>query len=128
VLGRWLTFTEAAPLAPAAGPDARPLFWDPEWAISAGPFASLDHELSASWSLTGRVAPGLALIQERRPADRDSDLVPQAAVEAGVRHQGERLWTSLQLYYYQGQFDGYRSYGARVTVSDRSLALLGGAR
>ena len=128
VLGRWLTFTDASPLAPATGPDARPLFWDPRWAFSAGPFASLDHELSPSWILTGRVAPGLALIQERRPPDRDADLVPQAAVEAAIRHQGRRLWTSLQLFYYQGQFDGYRSYGARVTVSARDLALLGGSR
>jgi len=122
--GGVLAFTEAAPLTSSAGSE-RPLFWDPNWSISATPFARLDHELSPSWALTGRVAAGLALMDERRTAGGSPSVVPQTALEAGVRHDGRRLRTSLDLFYYQGQFDGYRSYGARVTVSARNLALLG---
>ena len=112
---RALTFTDAAPRT-AEGPDGRALFWDPRAAFSAGPYASLAHEISPSWRLSVRLTPGLALIDERQPSAAGYDLVPHVSVETGLRHEGRRLWTSLDLFYYQGQFDGYRSYGARVTV------------
>jgi predicted Zn-dependent protease len=123
---RALTFTYAAPLTDA-GPGARPLFWDPRAALSAGPFASLTHEISPVWRVTGRLTPGLALLDERRPGDDGYDLVPHVSAEAGIRHEG-RLSTALELFYYQGQFDGYRSYGARLTISASEASASGGTR
>jgi predicted Zn-dependent protease len=123
---RALAFTEAAPLT-GTGPAARALFWDPSGAFSAGPYASVAHEISTSWRLSGRLNPGLALIDERRPVGAGYDLVPHISAEAGVRHEG-RLSTALELFYYQGQFDGYRSYGARVTVGARGSSEPGSSR
>ncbi|HUF77138.1 MAG TPA: tetratricopeptide repeat protein [Longimicrobiales bacterium] len=109
-----LAFTGPAPRT-AAGTGGRPLFWDPTWSLSVGPYGSVDHELGPRWRLVGRLNPGLALVDERR-AGADTELVPHLSLDAGVRHQGERLTTSLELFYYQGQLSGYRSYGARITV------------
>ena len=109
-----LAFTEPAPrTAPEAG--ARPLFWDPSMSLSLGPYGSLDHELVSRWRLLGRLSPGVALVHERR-AGAAAELVPYLSLDAGVRHEGARLTTSLELFYFQGQLAGYRSYGARITV------------
>jgi hypothetical protein len=53
--------------------------------------------------------------------------VPHVSAEAGIRHEG-RLSTALELFYYQGQFDGYRSYGARLTISASEASASGGTR
>jgi predicted Zn-dependent protease len=120
---RGLTFTDEAPSTTTGAV----LFWDPAAAVSAAPYARLSHEISPSWRVTGTLSPGLALIDERRPADTGFELVPHVAADVGLRHEG-RLSTALELFYYQGQFTGYRSYGARVTVRAADLSGLEGAR
>jgi len=113
----------AAPSAPG-GPALR-LFWDPRLAASLGPLVQLDHELTPQWKVTGRLAPGLALVDERGTASRQ--FVPHVGAEGGVTHEGKRVRASLELFFYQGQFDGYRSYGARLTLGTLALPALGGS-
>lgn len=127
VTARALVFTHAAPQAPLPGGGSLPLFWDPTAAFSMGPYAQLTQDLSASWKLTGRLTPGLALIGERRSAS-GYQLVPDVSAEAGVRRDGNRVQTSLDFFYSQGRFSGYHTYGARLTLSARDLGTLGGSR
>ena len=101
------------------------LFWDPRLAISAGPFARLSHELSPRWTASGSLGPGIAFIDERTSANWD--IVPHVSAEAGLRREGARFWAALDFFFYQGQFDGYRMYGARLTLSARDWSRLGGA-
>jgi hypothetical protein len=129
VATRALTFTRSAPPGgDAASGNVRPLFWDPEAAVSAGPYVQLGRDLSTRWRLSGRINPGLALIDERRSQVSGYDFVPHVSAEAGVRREGARFSTALDVFYYQGQFDGYRTYGARLSVSARDLSTLRGAR
>lgn len=102
------------------------LFWDPRASISFGPFARMEHDLSESWKLTGRLAPGVAAVDER--SSSGWDVIPQLSADAGMRWEGSRLWTALDLFYYQGRFEGYRMYGARLTVSARDWTRLGGGQ
>ena len=121
---RALTFSRAAPVTDLPGGGSRRLFWDPSLVVSAGPYARLTRDLSATWSVTGTLGPGIALIDERGAPG--TDLVPHISAEAGVRREGARYWTALDVFYYQGQFDGYRTYGARLTLSARDFSSLGG--
>lgn len=123
---RALTFTRAAPVTTLPGGSSRRLFWDPSLVLSAGPYARLTRNLSASWRLSGTLGPGIALIDERGTAG--TDLVPHISAEAGVRREGARYWTAFDVFYYQGQFDGYRTYGARLTLSARDFSSLGESR
>lgn len=104
----------------------RRLFWDPRLAISAGPFARITHDLSRSWTARATLGPGIAFIDERTSAGWD--VVPHLSAEAGLRREGARFWTAFDLFFYQGQFDGYRMYGARFSVSARDWSRLGSAR
>ncbi|HSH76042.1 MAG TPA: hypothetical protein VLA09_10205, partial [Longimicrobiales bacterium] len=126
---RAVTFTRSAPPSgdPATG-NVRPLFWDPHAAISTGPYAQLGHQLSPEWTLSGRLNPGLALIDERRSAQSGLEVVPHLSAEAGIRHERARIWSAFDIFYYQGQFDGYRMYGARLTVGARDLSAIRGVR
>ena len=121
---RALGYTRAAPVVTPTPPipSALPLFWDPRAVVSAGPYAQLNRELSALWTVTGRIEPGFALIDERR--SDGSQLIPHLSAEAGLRHRGARFWTTLGIFYYQGQFDGYRTYGIRLSFSARDLSTL----
>jgi predicted Zn-dependent protease len=119
---RALTLTAAAPATLLPGSSPRRLFWDPSLVLSAGPYLQLTRDLSRSWKLTGRLVPGLALVDERGAAG--TDLIPHASAEAGVRREGARYWTALDLFYYQGQFDGYRTYGARLSLGARDFSAL----
>lgn len=116
-----LGYSEAAPEA-----GGRPLFWDPLLVVSVGPYAALNRQVDEAWDLTGRVAPGVAFIEERRFPGTES--VPQFTAEAGIRHRGDRVWSALDLFMVQGKFDGYRAWGARLSVSLRSLPWGGGDR
>jgi hypothetical protein len=101
------------------------LFWDPRLAVSTGPYLRMAREISPTWRVSGMLGPGVAFLDERTAAGWD--VVPHVSAEAGVRREGERFWTTLDLFFYQGQFDGYRSYGARLTFSARDWSTLGGA-
>lgn len=114
-------YTDAAPEA-----GGRSIFWDPRLVVSLGPYAALRREWSERWDLTARVAPGLAFIEERRFPG--TERVPQFSAESGIRHRGDRLWTALDLFLVQGKFDGYRAWGARLSLSLRSLPWGGGDR
>ncbi|MGD8287609.1 MAG: hypothetical protein PVI31_03160, partial [Gemmatimonadota bacterium] len=81
---------------------------------------------SSTWSMTGSLGPGIAFIDERTAPGWD--VVPHVSAEAGLRREGERFWTSLDFFFYQGQFDGYRMYGARLSVSARDWSRIGGIR
>lgn len=113
VSGRALTYTEEAPAA-----DGRPLFWDPEAVVAAGVYAQWARPLGTAWELRGRFAPSLAFIDERRAGGFQR--VPHLSAEGGLAHTG-RVRTTLDVFYYQGRFDGYRAYGARIAVSARDL-------
>jgi len=119
---RALSFTRGAPVTALPGGGTLRLFWDPRLVVTAGPYAQLTRDLSPAWKLTGRLGPGVALIDERGGAG--SAWVPHVSAEAGLRREGERFWTALDLFYYQGQFDGYRTYGARLTLSARDYSSL----
>ncbi len=126
ITSRALTFTRAAPVTTLPGGGSGRLFWDPSLVISAGPYARLTRDLSANWRLSGTLGPGVALIDER--GTTGTDFVPHISAEAGVRREGARYWTAFDVFYYQGQFDGYRTYGARLTLSARDFSSLGGGR
>jgi hypothetical protein len=107
---RAVTFTDPAPVQLGV-----PLFWDPRSVLSGGPYVQLGHRLSSALRATGRLTPGLAVIDERRTDG--IDVVPHFSAEAGLEHTGDRFRTALDLFYYQGQFDGYRMYGLSLSLS-----------
>jgi tetratricopeptide (TPR) repeat protein len=107
---RALTYTEAAPTL--AG---RRLFWDPESVFSAGVYARWTNGISGAWELRTLLNPSVALIRER--GSPGSDGVPHFSAEAGLTRRGARVRTSLDAFYYQGRFEGYRAYGLRFGVS-----------
>ncbi len=107
---RALTYSAAAPRAGDLS-----LFWDPRGLVSGGIFAQVDHELAQEWRLRARLNPALAFIDERR--GEEWERVPHFSAEAGLSYQGRYLRTTLDGFYYQGRFDGYQAYGARLTFS-----------
>jgi hypothetical protein len=107
---RTLLFTEAAPEM-----GGRPLFWDPEGVVSAGPYLALDRSISSTWRVRGRLAAGAALLDEARIDE--PDWAPQLAAEGGLGYDGSWLRATGDLFYLQGQFRGYRSWGLRLRLS-----------
>jgi hypothetical protein len=110
---RALTYTRPAPLV-----DGVRLFWDPRGVVASGLFAQWARELRDDWSLSTRVNPSLAFIDERKGAGYE--LVPHFSAEAGLFHRGRRFISSMDAFYYQGRFDGYRAYGVRLSISARN--------
>jgi hypothetical protein len=119
---RALAFSRAAPVTSLAGGGTLRVFWDPRYVVSSGPYLRLDRTVSTTWRLTSTLTPGVAVIAERGTSG--TGVVPHFSAEAGVRREGSRFWTALDLFYYQGQFDGYRTYGARLTLSARDFSSL----
>lgn len=118
-------YSSAAPVvASTATSTEQRLFWDPKLSVSAGPFARVEHELSTTLGVTAVVGPGIALLDERTAPGWN--VVPHLSAETALVHEGGRLSTALELFFYQGRFDGYRMYGARLSVSARDLSRLGG--
>jgi hypothetical protein len=117
---RVLVVSRPAPRAPLPGGGSRRLFWDPRLVLAAGPYAQLVHASTGSWTTTARLVPGVAVIDERGAAG--TEFVPHLAAEAGLRWDRPRVSAALDLFYGQGQFDGYRAYGARLSVSARDLS------
>lgn len=109
--GRALRYMDAAPDATAV-----PLYWDPELAVSIGPYLQLRQPMGRSWTLTGRANPGLGYIDER---GRTSDIVPDLSGRIGLLRDGAKYRTSIELFYGQGRFTSYRYYGLDVSFSAR---------
>jgi len=110
VNGRALSYTDAAPVS-----NGRPLFWDPEAVFAVGAYAQMDRSVAPGWEVRGRVGPALAWIGER--AAEQSQRVPHLSAEGGLTRRGDRVRTSMDLFYYQGRFDGYRAWGARLGIA-----------
>jgi thioredoxin-like negative regulator of GroEL len=124
VLGTNLrALTYSAP-APAVG-GAR-LFWDPQALISTGLYARFDRDVKENWRVRAVVNPSMAFIDERTSPGFES--VPHFSAEAGISHLGERFRTTLDAFFYQGRFDGYRAYGLRFSVSAKDWFRGGGDR
>lgn len=112
VNARALTYSAASPVA-----DGLRLFWDPSAVFAGGLYAQWERDLAEPWRLSARLNPSLAFIDERSQAGFQR--VPHVSAEAGLAHLGRRFRTSLNAFYYQGRFDGYRAYGLRLTFSAR---------
>lgn len=108
--GRVMGYSNPSPVV-----DGIRLFWDPSALYSAGVYAGWSREVRAEWSLRARFQPSLAWIDERQQVG--FELVPHLSAEAGFTHTGSRFRTGLDVFYYQGRFDGYRAYGLRMTFS-----------
>ena len=107
---RGLGFTQAAPVL-----GGRPLFWDPAGMVSVGPFARWERGLGGPWSLRSRLGGGVALLNERRTDGWTTS--PQLNGELGLGFDGPSIRSSLDLFYLQGQFEGWRAWGLRFQLS-----------
>jgi hypothetical protein len=101
-----------------------PLYWDPELSVSVGPYARYARPISTTWQVEATVNPGLQWLQERNTSG--SELVPDLSARLGLTHDGSTYRTSIAVFYGQGRFTGYRSYGLSASFGARGL--FGGAR
>jgi tetratricopeptide (TPR) repeat protein len=108
--GSAATYTGAAPTVGGLR-----LYWDPSVALATGPWARVERWLADRWQTSLRVAPGVALIEERGSAGLEA--VPQLNAEARLGYAGERLRSGLDVFYGQARLEGYRNYGVRFSVS-----------
>jgi tetratricopeptide (TPR) repeat protein len=116
---RVLHHRDASP--PASG---LPLYWDPELSASFGPYARYARPISSSWEIEATVNPGLQWLEERNATG--GELVPDLSARLGFTRNGATYRTSVAVFYGQGRFTGYRSYGLSASFGARGL--LGGAR
>jgi hypothetical protein len=107
---RALAYTDASPVQGETR-----LFWDPEALLATGLYARWEGEVKEHWRIRALVNPSLAFIDERSSSRFES--VPHLSAEAGISREGEKFRTSLDAFFYQGRFDGYRAYGVRLSVS-----------
>jgi hypothetical protein len=121
VNGRAVRYSEASPLV-----DDLRLFWDPRAVLSLGIFGQWNHDLSERWTLSARANPNFALIHERTSSGFQA--IPHFLAEAGLSHQNNRFRTSVDAFFYQGRFDGYRAYGLRISLSAVNRFRNGGGR
>jgi tetratricopeptide (TPR) repeat protein len=113
VAARALRYMDQAPDATGVR-----LYWDPELSLSLGPWAQYTLPLGVDWELMGRLSPAAAWIDERDAAP-GGELVPDLSARLGLAHDGAQYRGSLELFYGQGRFRGYRSYGATLTFGIR---------
>jgi tetratricopeptide (TPR) repeat protein len=118
---RALAYTESAPIL-----GGRRLFWDPESVLSSGAYALWTSQREGPWQIRALVNPSLALIRERALSGADG--VPHLAAEAGLARVDSRIRATLDAFYYQGRFEGYRAYGVRLGISMTDRAGRGGGR
>ena len=91
------------------------LFWDPATALATGPLATVRLEESDGWSLSARVNPGIATIDER---DTDGfQTVPQLSGDVRLELKGSTLDSTIDLFYSQARVDGYRTLGVRASFT-----------
>ena len=108
--GRALTYSAASPVN-----DGLRLFWDPRALFAGGIYAQWERNLGERWAFRSRVNPSFALVDERTTSGYEG--VPHFSAEAGFSRRGEGLRASIDAFYYQGRFDGYRAYGIRFSLS-----------
>jgi hypothetical protein len=118
--GRVLHYRDAAPTA-----SGLPLYWDPDVSVSVGPFVRYLRPLSDLWEVDATVNPGIQWLQERRTTE--GEVVPDLSARLGLTREGATYRTSVAVFYGQGRFTGYRSYGLSVSFGARGL-LGGGGR
>jgi hypothetical protein len=116
---RGVAYTDEAP--ELGGPR---LYWDPRTVVSGGLFAQWEKSLGDGWQLRGRINPSMAFIHERRRPG--FEWVPHVSAEAGIAKVSGRFRISLDWFYYQGRFKGYRASGLQLSIAARDL--LGGRR
>lgn len=109
---RGLRYMEASP---SVGVGA--LYWDPNSSVSIGPYAQYARPIGTWWTVNARVNPGVAWIDERQI--EGGDFVPDLSASLGLRREGGRYLTRIDLFYGQGRFTGYRSFGVNVGFSAR---------
>jgi tetratricopeptide (TPR) repeat protein len=118
--GRVLHYRDAAPTA-----SGLPLYWDPDISVSVGPYVRYLRPLSELWEVDATVNPGIQWLQERRTTE--GEVVPDLSARLGLTRDGATYRTSVAVFYGQGRFTGYRSYGLSVSFGARGL-LGGGGR
>lgn len=106
---RGLLFTRPSPVV-----DGVRLFWDPRSLMAGGVYGYLEEEVTDRLTFTARLNPGVAFLRER--SGSGSGTVAHLSSEAGVSHRGDQIRTNLDLFYYQGRFDGYRAFGIRLSL------------
>lgn len=116
---RALGYSDAAPTT-----TARPLYWDPELALAAGPFLQWQEAVGALWRVEARATPGVGLIRER--ISGDNQVVPDLSGTLRAVRDGARYRTLVEVTYGQGRFDGYRSFGLNLSFSARGWTGGGG--
>ncbi len=109
---RGLRFTDASPTLGAGA-----LYWDPNSSVSVGPYAQFTRPIGTWWVLNARVNPGVAWIDERSVLG--ASVVPDMSGSLGIRREGARYLTRVDLFYGQGRFNGYRSLGVNIGFSAR---------
>lgn len=118
---RGLSFSESVPVL-----GGRRLFWDPESGVSGGPYLEVEREVGAETRLRGLVFAGAARLDEpdlARPV-----WAPQIEVEAGLDHRTGGFRGRFDVFYLQGQFSDYRSWGFRIRVTPSAGTRTGGPR
>ena len=109
---RALRYMEASPQLGVGS-----LYWDPNSSVSLGPYAQYDRPLGTWWTVSARVNPGVAWLDERRIDG--GELVPDLSANLGLRREGTRYLTRIDFFYGQGRFTGYRSFGVNLGFSAR---------
>ena len=109
---RGLGYMDASPSVGAG-----PLYWDPNSSLSIGPYAQYARPLGTWWTFNARVNPGVAWIDERQI--NGGELVPDLSASLGLRREGARYLTRIDVFYGQGRFTGYRSFGVNIGFSAR---------
>jgi hypothetical protein len=112
VNARGVRYSEAAPVL-----DDLRLFWDPNGVFAGGIYAQWDHGSPVGWNARARLNPSMAFIDERTA--KGFEAVFHLSAEAGISFRTSRFRTSLDAFYYQGRFDGYRASGIRLSVAAR---------
>lgn len=107
-----LGYSEAAPTGAQ-----RPLYWDPEVSWSNGVFLELVAPARSGWWYRARLAPGLALVRERRAGALQA--APQVASELGAGFTWSRASVRGEGFYLLGRDGAYSAYGVnlRFTVT-----------
>jgi hypothetical protein len=113
VAARALRYMDPAPDATGVA-----LYWDPELSLSVGPYAQYSRALGTWWEMSARLNPGVGWIEERGGA-LGAQTVPDLSATLGLAREGARYRSALELFYGQGRFSGYRSFGASLSFSVR---------